>query len=97
MVRRPVPLLLLLFHAKKLFLPRLNGTHGRALFTITQAYASTRDQKYMDSAELAMRYLAALQPLAPTIKSPTALSARKSPRRLKAASWTVPKPPQDSS
>ncbi len=50
---------------EKLYVPGLNWTHGRALFTVNQAYVITRDQKYLDSAELAMRYLRAMQPLDP--------------------------------
>ncbi|MFH1706963.1 MAG: hypothetical protein ABIF71_03480 [Planctomycetota bacterium] len=53
------------FMPKKQYVPGLNWTHGRALFTLTQAYAITRERKYLDSAELGMRFVRALQPLDP--------------------------------
>jgi hypothetical protein len=50
---------------EKKYVPGLNWTHGRALFTITEAYTLTGDRKYIESAELGMRYVRALQPLDP--------------------------------
>lgn len=45
--------------------PGLNWTHGRALFTLSDAYAITGDQKYLDSMNLGARYIKALQPMDP--------------------------------
>jgi hypothetical protein len=50
---------------EKRYVPGLNWTHGRALFVLTEAYALTGDRRYLDSAELGMRFVRALQPLDP--------------------------------
>jgi len=53
------------FMPKKLWVPGLNGTHGRALFVLSEAYKLTKDTKYTDSMNIAMRFCKALQPLDP--------------------------------
>jgi hypothetical protein len=50
---------------EKLYVPGLNWTHGRALFVLTEAYALTGERRYLESAELGMRFVRALQPLDP--------------------------------
>ena len=49
----------------KKHVPGLNWTHGRALFTLSEAYAITGEKRYLDSMELGARYMRALQPLDP--------------------------------
>lgn len=50
---------------EKKYVPGLNWTHGRALFTLSEAYHLTGEKKYLDSARLGMRFIQALQPLDP--------------------------------
>ncbi|MDA0991206.1 MAG: hypothetical protein O3A51_10705 [Verrucomicrobia bacterium] len=50
---------------EKKWVPGINWTHGRALFVLTDAYAITRDAKYLEAAEKGARYIRALQPLDP--------------------------------
>ncbi len=54
------------FMPKKLWVPGINWSHGRALFTLTDAYNITKDPRYLQSAEIGARYIRALQPLDPT-------------------------------
>jgi len=53
------------FMPKKLWVPGLNWTHGRALFVLSEAYKLTRAERYINSMNIAMRYCRALQPLDP--------------------------------
>ena len=53
------------FMPEKKRVPGLNWTHGRALFVLTEAYRITGDKRYLESMDLAIRYMRALQPLDP--------------------------------
>lgn len=50
---------------EKLYVPGLNWTHGRALFVLSEAYALTGDRRYLESAQLGLQFVRALQPMDP--------------------------------
>ncbi|MBN1809962.1 MAG: hypothetical protein JW909_12915 [Planctomycetes bacterium] len=50
---------------EKKFVPGINWTMGRALFVLSDAYRVTGDTRYLASAELGARYVAALQEMDP--------------------------------
>ncbi len=50
---------------EKRHVPGLNWTHGRAIFTLSEAYRITGDHRYRESMELGARYMKALQPMDP--------------------------------
>jgi len=50
---------------EKRHVPGLNWTHGRAIFTLSEAYRITGNKRYLDSMLLGSRYMMALQPLDP--------------------------------
>jgi len=47
------------------YVPGINWTTGRGLFVLAEAYKLTGDDRYRESAELAYRYIAALQIMDP--------------------------------
>ncbi len=67
------------FMPEKKHVPGINWSHGRAIFTLTEAYKITGDQKYLDSAERGARFVMALQPLDPTLTAAHGAIAEQTP------------------
>ncbi len=67
------------FMPEKKYIPGINWSHGRALFTLTEAYKITGDEKYRQSAERGARFIMALQPMDPTRSATFGAIAEQTP------------------
>ena len=53
------------FMPEKRPLPGINWSHGRAIFTLSEAYHITKDERYLDAAKGGARFIEALQKMDP--------------------------------